>query len=313
MHQYLKAIGFSDILTRKELKKLLQEIEESFHYQTVVSYSTLTDAEHPLAKRHSNAKYPEWYSSVDFCEMQKSFGEGIGVSICGELDEEENFDLNYYYPYFEGSGVTTSVDIIVERRIDKKQYVGICEDPKVGISLIFFLQNGIEYIRECKFGNVSRHSTTVTLSGLALAGKILFPVQKSKEQREHENKQADIRKRLMHAARNGDPNAIETLTLDDMDLYTQVSHRLVNEDVFSIVDTYIMPYGIECDVYSIMGEILAFRERENVKTKEILYQMKLNVNELQFDICVPKSRLLGEPEIGRRFKGTIWLQGYINF
>lgn len=41
--------------------------------------------------------------------------------------------------------------------------------------------------------------------------------------------------------------------------------------------------------------------------------MKLNVNELQFDICVPVSETMGEPEIGRRFKGTIWLQGYINF
>lgn len=74
-----------------------------------------------------------------------------------------------------------------------------------------------------------------------------------------------------------------------------------------------MPYGVECDIYSIMGEILAYRERENTMTKEKLYQMKLDVNALQFDICVPKSRLLGEPEIGRRFKGKIWLQGFINY
>ena len=41
--------------------------------------------------------------------------------------------------------------------------------------------------------------------------------------------------------------------------------------------------------------------------------MKLNVNEMQFDVCVPAEEVMGEPEIGRRFKGTIWLQGYINF
>ena len=44
-----------------------------------------------------------------------------------------------------------------------------------------------------------------------------------------------------------------------------------------------------------------------------VYQMKLNVNELQFDVCVPTESVMGEPEIGRRYKGTIWLQGYINF
>ena len=291
MHQYLKAIGFENIQTRKELKKILKEVEDSFHHQTVVSY----------------------HDSTDFCELQKSFGQGIGITVCGELDEEEEFDFNYYFPYFEGDGVTTCVDVIVEKRIDKEQYVGICEDPKVGISLIFFLQNGVEYVKECQLGNVERYNTTVTLSGLALSGKILFPVQKSEEQVKYENEKANNRKKLIYAARKGDQNAIETLTLDDMDLYSQVSHRLVNEDVFSIVDTYIMPYGIECDVYSIMGEILAYRERENERTGEKLYQMKLDVNELQFNICVPKSRVLGEPEIGRRFKGTIWMQGYINF
>ena len=62
-----------------------------------------------------------------------------------------------------------------------------------------------------------------------------------------------------------------------------------------------------------MGEILAVRRRKNVATGMELYQMKLNVNELQFDVCVPADEVMGEPDIGRRFKGTIWLQGYINF
>ena len=117
----------------------------------------------------------------------------------------------------------------------------------------------------------------------------------------------------MNAARKGDQAAIETLTFDDMDLYSKVSKRLANEDVFSIVDTYFMPFGAECDMYSIMGEILAVRERINRMTGVRLYQMRLNVNELTFDVCVPAESVMGEPEIGRRFKGTIWLQGYINF
>ena len=117
----------------------------------------------------------------------------------------------------------------------------------------------------------------------------------------------------MNAARNGDQTAIEKLTLDDMDIYSKMSKRLKNEDVFTIVDTYFMPYGAECDIYSIMGEILAVRERINGATGVRLYQMKLSVNELQFDVCVPADEVMGQPEIGRRFKGVIWLQGYINF
>lgn len=73
---------------------------------------------------------------------------------------------------------------------------------------------------------------------------------------------------LLSAARTGDPQAIESLTLDDMDTYSKVSKRLISEDVFTIVDTYIMPYGIECDRYSIMGEILEYRLTRNEITRE---------------------------------------------
>lgn len=291
MHQYLRAIGFGNLRTKKELKDILKQVEQSFTHQIVVSYN----------------------ESADYCELQKEFGQDIGITLCGELDEEENFDADYYFPYFEGSGITTYADVIVEKRIDREQYVGICEDPKVGISLIFHLQNGIEYVREKQIGIASMSNISVTFSGLALSGMILLPVKKSEEQIKSEIETAKNRKKLLNAARSGDQTAIETLTLDDIDTYSRVSRRLVHEDIFSIVDTYFMPYGVECDLYSIMGEIIAVRERENILTGERIYQMKLNVNELQFDICVPKADLMGEPEMGRRFKGTIWLQGYLNF
>ena len=141
----------------------------------------------------------------------------------------------------------------------------------------------------------------------------MFPVKKSQEQIESVSEASDNRRNLLSAARSGDQTAIETLTLDDIDIYSQVSRRLLHEDVFTIVDTYFMPYGVECDIYSIMGEILDVREIENQITKEKIYQLRLDVNELQFDVCVPINEVLGEPGIGRRFKGTIWLQGEINF
>lgn len=291
MHQYLKAIGFNNLKTKKDIKELLNQVETTFTHQTIVSYQN-------------------W---ADYCEFQKEYGQNVGITLCGELDEFENFDADYYFPYFEGSGVTTYADVIVEKRIEKEEYVGICEDPKVGISLIFNLQNGIEYMRERQLGIATELAVSVTFSGLALSGKILFPVKKSEDQVKNEKEASDNRKVLLNAARSGDQTAIETLTLDDIDTYSKVSRRLIHEDIFTIVDTYFMPYGVECDLYSIMGEILAVRKRENTLTKEPLYQMKLDVNELQFDVCVPAKEVMGEPEIGRRFKGTIWLQGYINF
>ena len=291
MHQYLKAIGFGNIRTRKELRKLLGDVENRFTHQTIVSYKP----------------------GEDFCEYQKAYGEYMGITVCGELDEEENFDTAYYFPYFEGSGITTYADVTIERKIEKEQYVGMCEDSKIGISLIFTLQNGIEYMRERNAGFTAGLTTSVTFAGLSLEGTILLPVVKNESQIKNEKAAMDNRQILLNAARNGDQTAIETLTLDDIDTYSKVTRRLMTEDVFSIVDTYFMPYGAECDMYSIMGEILAVRKRSNIITGTEVYQMKLNVNGLKFDICVPSDSVMGELEIGRRFKGTIWLQGYINF
>ena len=47
------------------------------------------------------------------------------------------------------------------------------------------------------------------------------------------------------------------------------------------------------------------------KTEIKLYV--LNQSILLFNVCINSQDLLGEPEIGRRFKGQIWLQGTLNF
>lgn len=291
MHQYLKAIGFDYIRTRKQLKEILTEVQNNFTHQIIVSYN----------------------EEADYCEFQKEYGNNIGLFLCGELDENEKFELDYYFPYFTGEGITSYADIIIEKKIDSESYIGICEDEKIGISLIFYLQNGIEYMKEKQLGFIPIQGTSVTFSALAESGKILFPVKKDASLVATRKEELQNRKKLLNAARNGDQTAIETLTLDDIDTYSKVSRRLISEDVFSIVDTYIMPYGVECDQYSILGEILDFQKVINTFTKEELYQIRLDVNELIFNVCVPAKQVLGEPAVGRRFKATIWLQGYINF
>jgi len=48
-------------------------------------------------------------------------------------------------------------------------------------------------------------------------------------------------------------------------------------------------------------------------TSEEVYQMTVSCNDLVFNICINEKDLYGEPLAGRRFKGSIWMQGYINF
>ena len=48
--------------------------------------------------------------------------------------------------------------------------------------------------------------------------------------------------------------------------------------MFSLVDTYFMPYGVECDQYSILAEIVDCNLVKNKMTGEEIYQMTLNCN-----------------------------------
>lgn len=290
MHQYLKAIGFDHLETKKELKEVLRDTKENF-----TSYEITDSAE-----------------GEKFCEYRKEYSEDMGMILCGDC-EDETFEMEYYFPYLKGSGITSYEDIIVEKRIDREMYLGVCEDVRVGISLIFHLINGMEYRQVKNAGGVSRRSTSLTLSAMALSGNILLPIKKNDYQIQSQQEEARNRMLLLSAAKSGDEKAMESLTLDDMDTYSKVSKKLMTNDVYTIVDTYFMPYGAECDQYSILGEILKIRECRNEKTGKEIYIFTMDVNELIFDVCVPKDSVFGVPEVGRRFKANIWLQGMINF
>ena len=201
----------------------------------------------------------------------------------------------------------------MERHADKESYAGVCDDIKVGISLIFYLRNRISYIKAQTAGKLPVRGTSLTLSALSVKGAILLPIQKNEEQLQKVKQDSANRNTLMAAARKGDEDAIETLTLEDMDMYTAISRRIQKEDIFSLVDTYFMPYGVECDQYSVLGEIVAIRTVTNQLTKEQINILTICCNELTFDVCINIIDLFGEPQVGRRFKGIIWLQGRINF
>ncbi|MFA9378131.1 MAG: DUF3881 family protein [Lachnotalea sp.] len=291
MHSYLRAIGFSDIKKKKELDKLIQS----------------------AIKKPDQKEMAEIVEGSLFTEISKEFTKSVGINIRGEYNEDNEFSTNYYYPYFKGKGITTYEDVSVEKHAEKESYAGICDDVKVGVSLIFYLQNVTQYINEKRLGALSKPNISITLSALSTKGTILLPIGKNEVQIKNTKDASNNRNSLIAAARNGDEDAIESLTLEDIDTYSMISKRILSEDVFTIVDSYFMPYGIECDQYSILGEIIDVDEEVNNITKEELYIMTLNTNTLAFDVCINKKDIIGEPAVGRRFKGVIWMQGKINF
>lgn len=292
MHRYLRAIGFSNLKSRLQVNNLLAYVIQNADEK---KYTSTNDMD------------------IMFAEYSMDFAENLGITVRGEFNEENQFIFDYYFPYSRGTQISSYEDISIERHAEKESYAGICDDIKVGVSLIFYLQNVISYLKIKNADRLPIKGTSLILSALSVDGTILLPLEKRESDLKKTKKESINRSKLIAAARNGDEDAMESLTLEDIDTYTNISRKILKQDVFTLVDTYFMPYGVECDQYSVLGEIIDYQFVENKMTKEEICQMTICCNDLYFDVSINKKDLLGEPKTGRRFKGIIWMQGHINF
>ena len=291
MHQFLRAIGFSDI-TKKQLNEVINNIID----------------------KPEKIKVTKDSEGNEFAELSCDVAPNMGITVRGIYNDDDSFDIDYYYPYFTGSEKTTNEIIDIEKHSEKESYAGVCDDPNLGVTLIFYLQNVCDYLSEKAYINREVRAKGAVLSGLSVDGCILLPMKqkKAKTLNTVDSDKKD-RKQLIAEARDGDEGAMESLTMEDMDTYSMISQRIVTDDILTIVDSYFMPYGIECDQYNVLGEILDIMKFKNILTGEEICQMTIESNDMQFDVCINSKDLLGEPAVGRRFKGTIWLQGQLHY
>ena len=289
MHSFLRSVGFSQITKNAELYPFIQ--------MTIDAPDMRNSYEKPDGEL--------------FVELKKEFGYRTGLAVCGNYIED-TFQVEYYYPYFRGSYESTQEEIEIERHADKNSYAAICDDMRMGITLIYYLQNISEFFKHTNGQMISETGTSV-LSALSTEGKIILPIEQYDESRKKHIRRLQKRSNLISAAKDGDEEAIESLTVEDMDMYSMLSRRVANEDLLTIVESSIMPYGVESDQYAVIGEILDMSHSKNMVTGENMVIMTINSKDMIYDICINEKDLLGEPQIGRRFKGKIWMQGIMKF
>lgn len=287
MNVFLKAIGISNISTIKETDDLIEYVITNPDEQTVIEVS-----EHRT-----------------FAQFYQDYGNGVGVSVIGEL-EDKKFRASYCFPYCRGDVVSIQEELQLERHMDREAYAGIAEDVNIGVALIFFVQNVDEYLNY-NLKHALNPVNQVILSGLSVSATVILEVKKSRSQIRDEKELTNLRNSLLSAARSGDATAIESLTIDDMDTYSLIAKRSRSEDVYTIVDSYFMPYGISSDQYSILGNILEVSKFKNSMTNEVVIKLLVECNNLKISICINKNDLVGHPMVGRRFKGIVWLQGQL--
>ena len=117
MHSYLRAVGFSQIKTRK----LLEEIYVSSLRNLKMITTTGID--------------------TSLIQFEKDFGDKIGLTLLGEYDINGSLSIEHYFPYIKGDVFMEFENISIEKQTDKESYAGVCEDIRLGMTLIFYVQN----------------------------------------------------------------------------------------------------------------------------------------------------------------------------
>lgn len=291
MHSYLRAIGFSEIIDRKELERLVGIIIEQ-----------------PTEKKTFNTQ-----DNKKFAEISKDFSKHMGITVRGEYDSEGKFYMEHYFPYFKGQYISTKEETSIIKRVDTDAYTGMCDDVRLGVSLIFYLQNVVDYLTEGQGKNQRGMAWPIYLSALSVSAKILLPLERDEKLEKNSSADTQYRRQLIAEAKKGNQDAIDSLTIDDIDMYAMISKRAKFEDIYTIVETSFTPFGSESDNYTILGTITDMESVINEQTGEEVYDLMVNCNDVIMQVAINKKDLLGEPTIGRRFKGDVWVQGNIDF
>ena len=188
MREYLKAIGFSDLNSRKKIDELINEIKK-------------------------NPSRKNWFQ-IDEEEAifiyEKDFAEAVGIAVIEVMDRDGYRVTDHFYPYVRGANYLYHEDLEFEHYTDKEGYAGICDENNIGIPLIFHVNNPVDYLK-IVYGKFHDKINSITLSGMSKKGMIILPVEKDEFQEREERKGNELRNEMIDAAKAGDEMALEVM------------------------------------------------------------------------------------------------------
>ena len=206
MHKFLRAVGFSKI-RKKDLEIITEEI-----------------IAHPEIMKMTKDS-----EGNEFAEFSKSYAPNVGIMVRGTYDEKDEFQMEYYVPYALGTSISTQEQIDIEKHSEKESFAGVCDEMRIGVTLIFYLQNVADFLSEYRKNIHVKNLHGAMLSALSVEGKILLPIEQKKATKTQTNMKREKRSKLLAEAREGNEEAIESLTIEDMDTYSALAKRIMKE------------------------------------------------------------------------------------
>lgn len=289
METPLKAIGFSKIKVEKDVYDIIPNIIKNPTKQVEMV-------------KDKNEKVIEYL---------KQIAEHTYVMVRASVTMtkgEPKLTLQQCDPYIESQTELRVQDIETECVDSDNTFFVACEHCDTGMQIIFIMENVIHYLEGLKD---NKTISKVNIAGLASEGTIILPIEKDEEDEKLEKEEREKLKSILQRAKEGDEEAREILEKEEAEIDRQLKERLKEEDFLSVMSGYFICDEFADPVYDILGDITAVCIRVNDQTKEEMYVLTLDVNDMPLEILINKEDLVGMPSVGMRFMGTCWLQGQV--
>jgi len=291
MRNYLSAIGFKGVWSAPEAKL----------------WSLLSSTSKAPSSDHK-------YTLPDTGEIRRvtcrELDGAMGLAQGGYITRDR-FRRVYYFPYLIGTTPIRPEKCEIFPRHDGLSLLGVWDYPAFGCTAVFQVVNTWSFLQRLPLSGRVLQPRAIRLSALAAGGMVLIPMDKTEDERKFQKRYLDTMRHDEEAWARGD-FAASNRVLRQNDISGRASmHMMGRDDVYTIVDTFFLPDGFESDTYQILGDITAARRVMNDISGEQVWILDVSVCNTILSVAVNVSDLRGEPAINRRFRGNVWLQGYI--
>ena len=287
MHRFLRSIGFSSVRTKQQLNDLKSWV--------------LADPD-----RLSVVGLPD---DGNVAMAEREIAGHAGIAVVGEMDERGELQPEYYFPYISTTHISSDARLTCEKQSQRNGFIGMCEDYRMGMALIFTVRNVAEVFKLEQTGLLGDGYKKVCFSALLEDAEVLLPLYQPEMVLKHVNDEDARRQRLVDDANNGSERAMEELANRDVRILENMLSMLRKSDVYTLIESFFMPHGMESDQYYFLGRIAALQHVRNEYTGEFFYRMLVETNRMVLVAAVNDRDLLGVPEVGRRIRCHGWLLG----
>jgi len=289
MHDFLASVGLKTLHNKTQLKTLTDWVIDKPDRLNIVSNG----------------------EEGNLAVAEREVAPNAGVAVVGEIDEKGELMPEYYFPYLNSAHISSEAHLSYEKLSSREGFSGMCEDFRLGMALIFFVKNVTDVMKADQVHAFDFPFKKVALSLLASEGTVILPLYQNEKVLKQAQEDRERRRRIMEDIHiHDDPGgSLEEVARRDMQQYDLLMRRLEATDIFTVVDSFFMPYGMESDRYYLLGRILSCQLLVNQFSGEEFYRMLIEVNDMTLSLAIHKDDLLGVPEPGCRIRCRGWLIG----